>query len=96
VIINFVKGSGGGSGPLTAPPVLLTAKEGDLATLRMNVDLGSESPLKPEPAILRRTTAALLARRQGLRAITVVGQGETASEAGLDVIEKVFSEGHES
>jgi hypothetical protein len=96
VIINFVKGSGGGSGPLTAAPVLLTAKEGDLATLRMNVDLGSESPLKPEPAILRRTTAALLARRQGLRAITVVGQGETASEAGLDVIEKVFSEGHES
>jgi hypothetical protein len=92
VVINFVKGSGEGSGPLTAPPVLLTAKEGDLATLRMNGELGSGSPLKPEPAILRQTTAALLARRQGLRATTVVGQGERASEVGLDAIERVFGE----
>jgi hypothetical protein len=91
VVINFVKGDGGGSKPLSAPPVLLTAKEGDLATLRMSSDLGSDSPVKPKPAILRRTTAALLARRGGLRATTVVGAGEAASEVGLDVIEKVFT-----
>ena len=94
-VINFVKGAGEGSGPLSAPPVLLTAKEGDLATLRMSNELGSESPLKPKPAILRRTTAALLARRRGLRATTVVGQGETATELGLDLIEEVFAEGDE-
>jgi hypothetical protein len=94
-VINFVKGAGGGTGPLSAPPVLLTAKEGDLATLRMSYELGSESPIKPKPAILRRTTAALLARRRGLRSTTVVGQGETASEVGLDVIEQVFTEGDE-
>jgi len=93
VVINFVKGAGRGSGPLTAPPVLLTAKEGDLATLRMSGDLGSQSPLKPKPAVLRRTTVALLARRRGLRATTVVGQGETASDVGLDVIEGVFAQG---
>jgi hypothetical protein len=93
VVINFVKGAGGGTGPLSAPPVLLTAREGDLATLRMSDELGSESPLKPKPSILRRTTAALLARRRGLRATTVVGQGETATDLGLDAIEEVFSEG---
>jgi hypothetical protein len=93
VVINFVKGAGSGAGPLSAPPVLLTAKEGDLSTLRMNSELGSGSPLRPKPAILRQTTAALLARRRGLRATTVVGQGETASEVGLDAIEAIFTEG---
>ncbi|MEX0620132.1 MAG: hypothetical protein WD181_00965 [Solirubrobacterales bacterium] len=92
VVVNFVKGQGGGTGPLSAPPILVTAKEGDLVTLRMNGDLSSQSPLRPKPAILRRTSAALLARRRGLRATTIVGQGETASDVGLDVIEKVMME----
>jgi hypothetical protein len=90
-VINFVKGAGDGSGVLSAPPVLVTAKEGDLATLRMSGDLAGGSPIKPKPAILRRSTSALLARRRGLRATTVVGQGETASDVALDIIENVFS-----
>ncbi len=94
-IVNFVRGAGEGSGPLSAPPVLLTAKEGDLATLRMSYDLGSESPLKPKPSILRRVSCALLARRRGLRATTIVGRGETASDLGLDLIEAVLSESEE-
>jgi hypothetical protein len=72
--------------------VLLTAKEGDLATLRMSFELGSESPLKPERAILRRNTSALLARRRGLRASTVVGRGERSTGLGLDLVEQVFSD----
>ncbi len=96
VVINFVKGAGRGSGPLSAPPVLLTAREGDLATLRMSDELGSESPLKPKRAILRKTTAALVARRRGLRATTVVGQGETATDLGIDVIEEAFAGDDES
>jgi hypothetical protein len=91
-LINFVRGAGEGSGPLSAPPVLLTAREGDLATLRMSYDLGSESPLKPKPAILRRTSNALLARRRGLRATTVVGRGERSTDLGLDLIEQVLRE----
>ncbi len=89
-VINFVKGSGGGA--LDRKPVLLTAREGDLSTLRMAFDLGSASPMKPEKAILRSTTAALLARRRGLAATTVVGRGEQSSDLGLDLIEKVFDE----
>ncbi len=91
-LINFVRGDGQGSGPLSAPPVLLTAREGDLATLRMSYELGSESPLKVEPAILRRNTNAVAARRRGLRATTVVGRGESSTDLGLDLVERVFSE----
>ena len=58
----------------------------------MSYELGSESPLEPEPAILRRTTSALLARRRGLRATTVVGRGERSTGLGLDLIEKVFED----
>ena len=72
--------------------VLLTAKEGDLATLRMSFELGSESPLDPERAILRRTTSALLARRRGLRATTVVGGGERSTGLGLDLVEQSFAD----
>jgi hypothetical protein len=91
-VINFVRGAGSGSGPLSAPAALLTAREGDLATLRMSYELGSQSPLKPKASILRRTSNALLARRRGLRATTVVGRGETSADLGLDLIEQVFSD----
>ena len=62
----------------------------------MSDELGSESPLKPKRAILRKTTAALVARRRGLRATTVVGQGETATDLGIDVIEEAFAGDDES
>ncbi len=95
-LINFVRGEAEGSGSPSAPPVLLTAREGDLATLRMSYELGSESPLDPEAAILRRNTSALLARRRGLRATTVVGRGETSTDLGLDLIERIFAEDDEA
>ena len=95
-LINFVRGDGEGSGPLSAPPVLLTAREGDLATLRMSFDLGSDSPRKPKRAILRRNTSAMLARRRGLRATTVVGRGESSTDLGLDLVERVFTENEEA
>ena len=91
-LINFVRGAGRGPGPLPAPAVLLTAREGDLATLRMSYELGSESPREPEAAILRKNSSALLARRRGLRATTVVGRGEDSTDLGLDLVERVFSE----
>lgn len=92
LVINFVNGSSGKDGKpgsvLTRDSrVLLTAKEGDLATLRMNNELGEKSPIKPEPAILRLTTAATIARRRGIRATTVVGSGDDAIDVGLDLIE---------
>jgi hypothetical protein len=90
-VINFVNGRRGG-GALDRTPVLLTAREGDLATLKMSFDLGADSPLKPERAILRRTTAALTARRRGLVSTTIVARGDKASDLGLDLIEKHFAE----
>ncbi len=95
-LVNFVRGAGEGSGPLSAPPVLLTAREGDLATLRMSYDLGTDSPRQPEPAILRRNSSALLARRRGLKATTVVGRGESSTDLGLDIVERVFTEAEEA
>lgn len=84
-VINFVNGSA--PGPRGAARVLITTKEGDLASLKMNDEMGSESPIKPEPAILRTTTAATIARRRGLRATTVVGSGDDAVDVGLDLID---------
>jgi hypothetical protein len=95
VVVNFVRGAEPSTGPESRIPVLLTAKEGDLATLRMSYELGSESPIEPERAILRRTTGALLARRRGLRATTVVGRGERSTGLGLDLVEQAFA-GHEA
>ena len=90
-VISFVRGRRGGSA-LDRSPILLTAREGDLTTLRMSFDLGAGSPLKPEAAILRRTTTALIARRRGLRATTVVGRGDKASGLALDLVERAFEE----
>ncbi|MGA7397267.1 MAG: hypothetical protein WBW62_07470 [Solirubrobacterales bacterium] len=93
LVINFVNGSSGenpGKERVLSRDrrVLLTAKEGDLATLRMNSDLGDKSPIKPQPAILRTTTAATIARRRGIRATTVVGSGDDAVDVGLDLIDE--------
>jgi len=87
LVINFVNGSSGDSLLSRDKKVLLTAKEGDLATLRMNNELGEKSPIKPQPAILRTTTAATIARRRGIRATTVVGSGDDAVDVGLDLID---------
>jgi hypothetical protein len=94
-LINFVASNRRG-GTLDRPPMLLTAREGDLATLRMSYELGSDSPFKPERAILRRQTAALGARRDGLAATTIVGNDERVRDLALDIIEKVFEEEDDS
>ncbi len=86
-VINFVNGSAPGSRITRKARVLITAKEGDLASMKMNDEMGSESPIKPEPAILRKTTAATIARRRGLRSTTVVGSGDDAVDVGLDLID---------
>ena len=91
VVVNFVAANRAG-GALDRPPVLLTAREGDLATLRMSYELGSESPLKPRRAILRRQTAALGARRDGLAATTIVGSDDRVRDLALDLVERVFED----
>ncbi len=92
VLINFVNGQPAGavSRPGHRPRALLTAKEGDLATFRMSTELAEGCPVEPEPAILRITTAATVARRRGLRASSVVGGDEDAVELGLDLIENSY------
>ena len=91
LVVNFVNGFDAGSAKGTLrrskARVLLTAREGDLATVKMNNELGKASPIKPEPAILRSTTGATIARRRGLRATTVVGSGDDAVDVGLDLID---------
>lgn len=87
LVVNFVNGSGNGSGLARNNRVLLTAREGDLATLKMNDEVGKASPIKPKPAILRSITAATIARRRGIRATTVVGSGDDAVDVGLDLID---------
>lgn len=86
-VINFVNGAAPGPRLTRKARVLITAREGDLATMKMNDELGSESPIKPEPAILRKTTAATVARRRGMRSTTVVGSGDDAVDVGLDLID---------
>ncbi|MGK2954140.1 MAG: hypothetical protein ACSLFI_00480 [Solirubrobacterales bacterium] len=92
-VINFVNGATPDSALTRKRRVLITAREGDLATMKMNDELGSESPIKPEPAILRTTTAATIARRRGLRATTVVGSGDDAVDVGLDLIDNSAAPG---
>lgn len=86
-VINFINGSAPGSHLTRKARVLVTAREGDLASMKMNDEMGSDSPIKPEPAILRSTTAATIARRRGLRSTTVVGSGDDAVDVGLDLID---------
>jgi len=87
LVVNFMNGAGSGSVLARKNRVLLTAKEGDLATMKMNYEAGKASPIKPEPAILRSITAATIARRRGIRATTVVGSGDDAVDVGLDLID---------
>ncbi len=86
-VINFVNGAEPGSVLTRKARVLITAREGDLATMKMNSEMASESPIEPEPAILRTTTAATIARRRGLRATSVVGSSDDAVDVGLDLID---------
>jgi hypothetical protein len=94
-VVNFVNGRRGGSA-LDRTPILMTAREGDLSTLKMSFELAADSPLNPERAILRRTTAALIARRRGLAATTIVGRGERVSSLSLDLIDKRFEQEQEA
>ncbi len=79
LVINFI------AGDESADRVQITAREGDLATLRMNSELAAECRLDPEPAILRSTTGAFAARRRGIKAITVIGRSDEAVDTGLDL-----------
>ena len=92
-VINFVNGATPGTAPTRKTRVLITAREGDLASMKMNDEMVSESPIKPEPAILRSTTAATIARRRGIRSTTVVGSGDDAVDVGLDLIDNSAPEG---
>ena len=92
LVVNFVNGGADAKSPGRSVlsrnnRVLLTAKEGDLATVKMNDEAGKASPIKPEPAILRTITGATIARRRGIRATTVVGSGDDAVDVGLDLID---------
>jgi hypothetical protein len=91
LVVNFVNGSVPDEPVLrrkqSKPKVMLTGREGDLATVRMDHEPGEASPLKPEAAILRTTTAATVARRRGIRATTVIGKGDDAVDVGLDLID---------
>jgi hypothetical protein len=90
VVVNLVAARSEGSA-LDRRPLLLTAREGDLATLKMSYDLGSRSEFEPKRAILRRATAALNARRRGLAATTVVGSDERVRDLALDVVENALN-----
>lgn len=79
LVINFI------AGDESAERVQVTAREGDLATLRMNSELAADCRLVPEPAILRNTTGAVAARRRGIKAVTVIGRGIEAVDTGLDL-----------
>lgn len=70
----------------------VTAREGDLSGVRMNPELTDPSPLKPQPVVIRRDTAAGRARRRGPRAITVVGRGEEGLDLVFDAIEAATKE----
>ncbi|MBK5111131.1 MAG: hypothetical protein JJE10_07150 [Thermoleophilia bacterium] len=78
-VVNFI------AGDESADRVQITAREGDLTTLKMNSELGADSEQDPEPAILRSNTGALAARRSGIRAVTVVGRGDEAVDTALDM-----------
>ena len=79
LVINFIVGDE------SAERIQITAREGDLATLRMNSELAADCRLDPEPAILRTTTGAVAARRRGIRAVTIVGRDDEAVDTGLDL-----------
>lgn len=92
LVVNFVNGGADTKSPGRSVlsrknRVLLTAKEGDLAMVKMNYEAGKASPIKPERAILRNITGATVARRRGIRAATVVGSGDDAVDVGLDLID---------
>ncbi|MDQ2621932.1 MAG: hypothetical protein M3Y45_02715 [Actinomycetota bacterium] len=78
-VIGLVRGAQG-----SRPEV--TAREGDLSTVRMDAGLAAESPLKPKHVIIRRVTAAGRASRRGARAVTVIGR----DDAGIDLLLDVF------
>jgi hypothetical protein len=84
-VINLVRGARS-SGPE------VTAREGDLATTRMNPGLAGESPLRPKQVALRTQTAATIARRRNLRATTVVGRGETGIDLIMDLADAALPE----
>lgn len=78
-VVNFV------AADRSAERVQVTEREGDLATLKMSTELADECEVEPEAVIYRTYTGAVAARRRGLRAVTLIGQGEDGVDTGLDL-----------
>lgn len=88
-VVNLVRGA-----RANAPEV--TGSEGDLMPTRMTPELAARSALKPKVVALRAQTAATIAQRRGLRAITVVGRGDAGIDVILDAAEEALPEEEES
>lgn len=89
VLINLIDGGAvggrqgiGGTGPL------VTAREGDLSVLVMDDELAPDGRSSPRRAILRRLTAAGVARRRGMRGCSLIGTDDSVVDLALDVIGK--------
>ncbi|MFM8888619.1 MAG: hypothetical protein ACKOGM_01325 [Solirubrobacterales bacterium] len=83
----------GGPGPGTSSVgPLVTAREGDLSVMPMNDELAGPGGTGPGRAILRRLTAAGVARRRGLVATSVVGSGDEAIDLVLEIVYRATAE----
>ena len=83
----------GGPGPgRNSNGPLVTAREGDLSVMPMNDELAGPGGTGPGRAILRRLTAAGVARRRGLVATSVVGSGDEAIDLVLEIVYRATAE----
>lgn len=89
-LIALVEGGPGRGIPSKGP--LVTAREGDLSVLAMNDELAGPGGTGPERAILRKLTAAGVARRRGLVATSVVGSGEASIDLALELAYRATAE----
>ena len=79
LIVNYLRGAGG--------KAALTAREGDLATLKMDGAADLDTEVDFETVRLSRLTSATVARRHGLRAVTVLDNNDDAIDLGLDLFD---------
>jgi len=82
---------GAGDGRQEIEPAV-TAREGDLAVSRMSPVEDTGGAGSPPAAILRRESAASMARRRGLEAVSVTGSREGLVAGALAVIEVLSRE----
>ena len=89
-VIALIDGSPGPGSDRDGP--LVTAREGDLAVVAMNDELAGPGGTGPDRAILRKLTAAGVARRRGLVATSVVGSGDQAIDLVLELAYRATAE----